>query len=79
MEYKKIPESEVLSDVLSELKRFDKKLKELISDLKTNKNEKFQYSRYRASVKRAAIDLKNELSKITTSSGVYGEYYYKKK
>ena len=64
----------VLAETLSELKRFEKRLKNLISECKKGENK--YYSKYRGGVKRSAIDLKKQLSDITTASGSYGTYFY---
>ena len=71
---KQVKESQVLSDVYNELKRFESKL-ELIMESNSKMNK--QKTGYMAGLKRAAIDLKKELNKITTSSGTSGIYYYK--
>ena len=76
MAQKKVKELDVLLEVLSETKRFEGKLKTLIADLKEHEGDKSHYTKYRAGVKRAAIDLKNELSKISTATGTNGDYYY---
>jgi len=70
---KTLIELEVLEYVLSESIRFTSKLRLLIEE---KKNDTKSYSKHRSSVKRAALDLKKELSKITTSTGTYGNYYY---
>ena len=67
-------EIEVLNKVLAETKRFEKRLKELINECKTdNKHQSVK----RSAVKRSALDLKNELSKITTAIGTNKTYYYR--
>ena len=76
MEQKKAKELAVLIDVLAETQRFEKRLKELISDLKAYKDYKYHYTKYRAGVKRSGIDLKKEISRITTASGCNGDYFY---
>lgn len=69
-----INELTVLKQVLSETKRFEAKLKLLIKEQKQSKYN----SRQRGPVKRAALDLKVELSRITTATGSSGVYYYNK-
>lgn len=69
-------ELQVLSETLAELKRFEKRLKSLISECKYGENK--HYSKHRGGVKRSAIDLKKQLSEITTATGSYGTYYYEK-
>jgi len=67
-------EIDVLNETLSELKRFEKRLNNLISECKKGDNK--YYSKHRGNVKRSAIDLKKQLSEITTATGSYGTYYY---
>lgn len=56
---------EILKEVKLELDRFKKKLDLAIKE----QNEKNNYSsRHFASAKRSAMDLKNELTKLTQSS-----------
>lgn len=56
---------EILTEVEAELKRFTKKLSLAIKE----QSEKNQYSsRNYAASKRAALDLKNELTKLTQDS-----------
>lgn len=56
---------EVLQEVSVELDRFRKKLALAIKEQSENSNYS---SRHYASVKRSALDLKNELTKLTQDS-----------
>jgi len=56
---------EILKEVEIELQRFTKKLKLAIKEQSTQSNWS---SRHYASVKRSALDLKNELTKLTQDS-----------
>ncbi len=67
MENKKL---QLLNEVKSETERFLAKLKEAISEQKDDSN--YSRKKYAAS-KRAALDLKNELTKLTQDSKyIYG-------
>lgn len=68
----------VLEQVLNETIRFEEKLKTLIKELKLKilKRQSI-FNVNRSPVKRSALDLKKELSKITTATGVSGKLYYK--
>ena len=68
-------EVDVLKETELEITCFLKKLKELQSELKLTP-DKYR-SRKRAAVKRSALDLKEQLSKITTATSTCGTYYYK--
>ena len=72
-------ELDVLKQVQDELKRFQSKLDDVISESSKNnvKSSQYKNQHYKtAGLKRAAIDLKQMLSKITTSTGTNGIYYY---
>lgn len=69
-------ELDVLHDTMSELKAFESKLMDLITECSAKK-QNVRPSRKRSAVKRAALDLKEQLSQITTATGPYGTYYYK--
>ena len=64
---------DILREVESELKRFAKKLKEAIVEQQEADEYGGSHKKY-ASVKRAALDLKNELTKLTQDS----KYKYSK-
>ena len=53
-----------IKDVELELKRFSKKLKEVKERYKTDRNYMFFGCKETGAIKRAAIDLKNELTKL---------------
>jgi hypothetical protein len=56
---------EILNEVKSELNRFTKKLNKAIKEQTDNKS--YSHKEF-ASCKRGALDLKNELTKLTQSS-----------
>ncbi len=60
-------ELSVLKEIKTELRRFEKRLDAAIERLVTDKKENNWYSgtKETGAVKRAALDLKNELTKIT--------------
>jgi hypothetical protein len=64
---------DILKEVESELKRFTDKLKEAIIEQQDNKGYGCSHKKY-AAVKRGALDLKNELTKLTQDS----KYKYSK-
>jgi len=58
---------DILKEIKSELDRFTKKLKDAIIEQQDNKGYGGSHKKY-AAVKRAALDLKNELTKLTQDS-----------
>ena len=61
-------EEKVLLDVQVELERFDRKLRECLKRLRKDKFANYGCKETGA-VRRAALDLKNELTKITQHYG----------
>ena len=60
---------EILLEVETELKRFTSKLNLAIEEQKDVKDNQWSFSRKNyAAAKRAALDLKNELTKLTQDS-----------
>lgn len=70
-------ELDVLKEIQQETKRFTLKLNKLIEELKENKSNSYYYTKNRNAIKRAALDLRRELTRITTSTGAAGTLYYK--
>jgi hypothetical protein len=61
-------DEKVLLEVRTELERFDKKLSDTIKKFRSDKHAKYGCKETGA-VRRAALDLKNELTKITQHYG----------
>lgn len=58
---------EVLQEILPELKRLEGKIEIAMMDLRENENQYSQSHTY-AAARRAALDLKKELTKLTQDS-----------